>query len=72
MTDIAPEGTLHVDFNSRSIAFKNDLNLDMMCVGFDVNSINHHVYFFMYILTWYDVSKLIKTSENSSHTLIQE
>jgi hypothetical protein len=32
----------------------------MMCVGFYVQSINHHVQFVMYILTWYDVSKLIK------------
>ena len=55
MTDIAPEGTLCIDFNSRSVSFKYDLNLDVICMGFD-----HHVLFVMYILTWYDVSKLIK------------
>jgi len=60
MTDIAPEGTLYVDFNSRSVSFKCDLNLDMMCMGFVAQSINHRVHFVMYILTWYDVSKLIK------------
>jgi hypothetical protein len=56
MTDIAPEGTLYVDFNSHSVSFKYDLSLDMICRGFD-----HHVHFVMYILTWYDVSKLMKT-----------
>jgi len=60
MTDIAPEGTLYVDFNSRSISFKCYLNLDMMCMGFDVQNINHHVHFVRYILTWCDDSKLIK------------
>jgi hypothetical protein len=60
MTDIAPEETSYVDFNSRSVSFKYNLNLDMICMGFDVQSINHHVHFVMYILTWYDVSKLTK------------
>jgi len=30
-------------------------------MGFDVQSINCHVHFLTYILTWHDVSKLIKT-----------
>lgn len=60
MADNAPEGILYVDCNSCSVSFKYDLNLDMMCMGFDLQSINHHVHFVMYILTWYDVSKLIK------------
>jgi len=58
MRDVAPEGTLYVDFNSRSFSFKYDLNLDMMCMGFVVQNVSH-VHFVMCILTCYDVSKLI-------------
>jgi len=60
MADVAPEGTVYVDFNYRSVSFKYDLNLDMMCMSFVVQSVSHHVHFVMYILTCYDVSKLIK------------
>jgi hypothetical protein len=56
MTDIAPEGTLYVHFYCHTVSIKYELNLDMICVGFYVQSINNHVQFVMYILTWYDVS----------------